>query len=138
MFVQFNASASFTNHIAELFQYSTFLLLVHSVYGFTFSYLEINARRYHRIAGIFHIVLLAILWSTKLVITSEFTYRNFLWLKNPYIEPELGILGPFFLVYSSLAAAFCMTYWVRDKNRQKSIRWNPKPVAPPGNQNRSF
>jgi PAS domain S-box-containing protein len=120
VFIQFNSSPGLTNHIAELFQYSTFILLVHSIYGFTFSYLEIKPRRYHQIAGLFHLILLVILWSTKLVITNEFTYRSFLWLNKPYIEPELGLLGPFFLVYSSLATAFCLTYWIRYKNRQKS------------------
>ena len=65
VFIQFNSSPNLTNHIAELFQYSTFLLLVHSLYGFTFTYLEINPRRYHQIAGAFHLILLAILWSTK-------------------------------------------------------------------------
>ena len=120
VFVQFNSSPGLTNHIAELFQYSTFILLVHSIYGFTFSYLEIKPRRYHQIAGLFHLILLVTLWATKLVITSDFTYRSFLWLNKPYIEPELGILGPFFLVYSALAAAFCLTYWIRQKNREKS------------------
>ena len=120
VFIQFNSSPNLINHINELLQYSTFLLLVHSLYGFTFTYLEIKPRRYHQIAGAFHLILLVILWSTNLVITNEFTYRSFLWLKEPYIEPKLGMLGPWFLVYSSLATAFCLTYWVRHKNRQKS------------------
>jgi two-component system cell cycle sensor histidine kinase/response regulator CckA len=119
VFVQFNSSPGLPNHIAELLQYSTFLLLVHSVYGFTFSYLDINPRRYHQIAGIFHMILLLVLCFTNLVITEEFTYRNFLWLNNPYIEPALGVLGPFFLIYASLAASFCLTYWFRNKNHQK-------------------
>jgi hypothetical protein len=119
VFVQFNTSPGLPNQLAEVFQYATFLLLVHSVYGFTFSYLDINPRRYHLIAGVFHLTLLIILCSTNLVITEQFTYRNFLWLKKPYIEPELGALGPFFLIYSSLAAAFCLTYWIRYKNHQK-------------------
>ena len=119
VFTQFNTPTGRPNQFAELFQYSAFLLLVHGIYGFTFSYLEIKPRRYHQIAGIFHLFLLIILWSTNLVITDEFTYRNFLWLKKPYIEPELGILGPFFLLYSTLAAAFCLTYWVQYKKHQK-------------------
>ena len=119
VFVQFNTSPGLLNQLAELLQYATFLLLVHSVYGFTFCYLDINPRRYHLIAGVFHLTLLVTLCSTNLVITEQFTYRNFLWLKKPYIEPELGVLGPFFLIYSSLAAAFCLTYWIRYKNHQK-------------------
>jgi PAS domain S-box-containing protein len=120
VFIQFNAPPSLTNHTAELLKYSTFLLLVHSLYGFTFTYLEIKPRRYHQIAGAGHLILLAILWSTDLVITDNFTYRSFLWLQAPYIEPELGLLGPLFLIYSSLATAFCLTFWVRPKYRQKS------------------
>jgi two-component system cell cycle sensor histidine kinase/response regulator CckA len=120
VFIQFNSSPGSANHIAELIQYSIFLVLVHSIYGFTFTYLEIKPRRYHQIAGTFHLILLAILWSTNLVITNEFAYRSFRWLNKPYIEPELGMLGPFFLIYSCLAAAFCLSYWVRNKNRQKS------------------
>jgi hypothetical protein len=87
VFIQFNSSPNLVNHIDELFQYSAFVLMVHSLYGFTFTYLEIKPRRYHQIAGAFHLILLVILWSTKLVITNEFTYRSFLWLKEPYYEP---------------------------------------------------
>ena len=120
VFIQFNAPPNFINHVAELLQYSTFIILVHCVYGFTFAYLEIRPRRFHQVAGIFHLILLVILWTTQFVITDNFTYRSFIWLKGPYIEPELGILGPFFILYSALAAAFCLTYWVRYKNHQKN------------------
>jgi len=120
VFIQFNAPPNFINHVAELLQYSTFIILVHCVYGFTFAYLEIRPRRFHQVAGIFHLILLVILWTTNFVITDNFTYRSFIWLKGPYIEPELGILGPFFILYSALAASFCLTYWVRYKNHQKN------------------
>ncbi|MBE9543385.1 MAG: response regulator [Proteobacteria bacterium] len=119
VFIQFNSPPNLINHVAELLQYTIFIILVHSVYGFTFAYLEINPRRYHQIAGMFHLILLAILWSTEFVITDNFADRSFIWLKKPYIEPELGILGPFFILYSAMAAAFCLTYWVRYKNHQK-------------------
>jgi len=120
VFVQFNTPPNLTNHVSELFQYSTFIILVHAVYGFTFSYLGIAPRRYHQIAGIFHGILLGVLWSTNLIISNGFVYRDFLWLTAPYAEPRLGILGPFFLVYCTLAAAFCLTFWLRYKNRKKS------------------
>ena len=105
VFIQFNAPPNFINHVVDLLQYSTFIILVHCVYGFTFAYLEIRPRRLHQVAGIFHVILLVILWTTKFVITDNFTYRSFIWLKGPYIEPELGILGHFFILYSALAAA---------------------------------
>jgi len=119
-FIQYNSAPDLTNHIAELFQYSIFILLVHAVYGFTFSYLDINPRRYHQIAGPFHLILLTALWGTDLVINNEFTYRSFLWLDRPYVEPELGVLGPFFIVYWSLAATICLTCWIRKANPLKS------------------
>jgi CheY-like chemotaxis protein len=118
VFVQFNSYPNWINHFSEIVQYSTFVIIVHSVYGFTFSYLKINRKRYHLIAGIFHTVLLIVLWSTHLVITDGYVYRSFLWLKEPYIEPELGILGPFFLMYTALAAAYSLTYWVRYRHQK--------------------
>ena len=48
VFFQYNLSANWINHASELIQYSTFILLVHSVYGFTFAYLKIDAKRYHQ------------------------------------------------------------------------------------------
>jgi PAS domain S-box-containing protein len=120
VFVQFNVAANQLNHLAELFQYSTFIILVHSVYGFTFAYLQIKPPRFHHLATVVHAALLIILWTTKLVITDEFVYRNFLLLKTPYVEPKLGVLGPFFLIYSAVGAAGCLIYWIKAENRKKS------------------
>jgi len=120
VFVQFNSLPNQINHLAELLQYTTFIILVHSVYGFTFAYLEIKPPRYYRTAGVLHITLLVLLWTTKLVITNEFVYRHFLFLEDPYIEPRLGILGPFFLMYSAVGATLCLTYWVKSESRKKT------------------
>ena len=79
---------------------------MHSVYGFTFAYLKIDAKRYHQIAGLWHIIMLAVLWSTQLIVADDFVYRQFLGLKKPYIEPEMGPLGPYFLFYSAAAGVF--------------------------------
>ena len=115
VFVQFNTPTGAINHVCELIQYSTFVLLVHALYGFTFAFLGMDARRYHQVAGLFHVSLLVLLWSTGLVVSDEFVHRSFFWLKSPYIEPQMGILGPFYLMYSALAAAFCLIYWIRYK-----------------------
>jgi PAS domain S-box-containing protein len=120
VFIQFNFPAGRINHIAELLQYTTFIILVHSVYGFTFTYLAIKPPRYYRAAVVFHLTLLILLWTTKLVIRDEFVYRDFLWLSAPYIEPKLGALGPFFLLYSAVGSALCLTYWVKSESRQIS------------------
>ena len=49
----------------ELLQYSSFLFLVHSIYGYTFSFLGLPSRKYHLRAGLFHLFLGVILWSTE-------------------------------------------------------------------------
>jgi len=117
VFVQFNTPAGAINHASELIQYSTFVLLVQALYGFTFAFLGLNARRYHQVAGLWHTGLLVLLWSTPLVITDDFVHRSFIWLQGPYIEPRMGILGPFYLMYCALAAACCLIYWLRYKSR---------------------
>ncbi len=113
VFVQFNSLPNQINHLAELLQYTTFIILVHSVYGFTFTYLQIKPPRYYRTAGVLHITLLVLLWTTKLVITDDFVYRDFILSAAPYIEPKLGVFGPFFLMYSAVGAALCLTNWVK-------------------------
>jgi PAS domain S-box-containing protein len=120
VFVQFNAAPNQINHLAELVQYSTFIILLHSVYGFTFTYLEIKPPRYQYLAAGFHAALLVILWTTGLVITDNFVHREFMLLAAPYIEPQLGVLGPFFLMYSAVGAALCLTYWAKSENRKKA------------------
>jgi PAS domain S-box-containing protein len=119
VFIQFNAPPNKINHLAELFQYSTFIILVHSVYGFTFTYLEMKPFRFHRLAAAFHTALLLILWTSKLVITDSFVHRSFMLLEAPYVEPQLGSLGPFFLLYSSLGSALCLCFWLRKGSREK-------------------
>ena len=119
VFIQFNSGPNLTNHLAELFQYTTFIILLHGVYGFTFAFLEIKPPRYRHFATAFHAVLLILLWTTKLVITDDFVNRSFLLLQDPYIEPELGVLGPFFLAYCALGATLSLTYWFKKKSRQK-------------------
>ena len=119
VFIQFNAAPNHINHLAELFQYSTFLILIHSVYGFTFAYLELKPPRYHYIATGFHGVLLLTLWTSGLIITEDFVHRDFLLLDSPYVEPKLGVLGPFFLIYSALGASLCLIYWLGKNSRQK-------------------
>jgi len=119
VFVQFNSSTTQVNHLAGLLQYTTFIFLVPSVYGFTFAYLGIRPPRYYRAAVILNLVLLLLLWTTPLIITNEFVYRNFLLWKDPYIEPRLGALGIFFIIYSAGGATFCLTYWLKRDNREK-------------------
>ena len=123
VFFQYNTPANGVNHLCELLQYSSFLFLIHSIYGYTFSFLGLPSRKYHLRAGLFHLFLGIILWSTNLVIIDDFVFRRFLWLKLPYIEPDLGPLGPFFLGYCGIAALYSLRFWFGPKN---NARWGNK------------
>jgi signal transduction histidine kinase/DNA-binding NarL/FixJ family response regulator len=119
-FCQFNAGATPINHIIELIQYTTFVCCVHSGFGFSLSYLGIPAGRYHRIAGPFHVCLLLLLWTTKLVVLDSFVAREFLWLYAPYIEPDIGVLGPAYLLYCVGACLWMMRLWIQPRHRKKT------------------
>lgn len=119
VFIQFNTSATQLNRISELIQYTTFIFLIHSLYGFTFSYLSIDSVIYRRYMGLFHILLLVLIWGTDLVISDQFIERNFLWLPVPYIEPELGLIGKIILIYVVIAAAYSVHYWIRYRSKAR-------------------
>ncbi len=122
VFVQYNTRFGELSHLAERVQYSSFLLLVHSVYGFTFSFLSIPAGRYHRIALPLHGGLLLLLWFTDLVVGPGLVYRNFPLLSAPYIEPKLGPLGPLLLIYVAGATLYALILWIRYRRRIGSGR----------------
>jgi len=119
VFVQFNAPPGHINYLAELVQYSSLIILLHSIYGFTFTYLDIKPPRFYRLVPGFHAALLIVLWTGGLVITDDYIHRDFILLAEPYIEPDLGILGSFLLIYLAAGALLSLTYWVRSDNRKK-------------------
>jgi len=120
VFVQFNAPPGRINYLAELVQYSSLIILLHSIYGFTFAYLDIKPPRFYRLVPGFHAGLLIVLWTTGLVIADGYVHRDFILLADPYIEPKLGVLGPFLLIYLAAGAFLSLTYWVRSENRKKN------------------
>ena len=119
-FCQFNSGPTPINHIIELIQYTIFVCCVHSGFGFSLAYLGIPAGRYHRIAGPFHICLLLLLWTTNLVILDSFVAREFLWLYSPYIEPDIGVLGPAYLLYCVGACLWMVRLWIQPRHRKKT------------------
>jgi len=119
-FCQFNAGTTPINHIIELIQYTIFVCIVHSGFGFSLAYLGIPAWRYHRIAGPFHVCLLLLLWTTNLVVLDSFVAREFLWLYAPYIEPDIGVLGPAYLLYCVGACLWMMRLWIQPRHRKKT------------------
>ena len=122
VFLQYNAAPGPLNHFSEKIQYSAFLFLIHAIYGFTFSYLSVDAGYYHRVALPFHLFLLMLLWFSDVIVSTEFVRRNFLLLSRPYVEPKLGPLGPLLLLYVSAAALFALSYWIRRRQHIGSGR----------------
>jgi PAS domain S-box-containing protein len=110
-FFQYNLPAGPYNRLAELFQYSTFIILVHGLYGLTYSYFSLPQRRYHLIFGPIHGAILFLIWTTDLFIGRQFVERSFLLLKDPYVEPVLTVLGSLYLVYAIAAAANAVRLW---------------------------
>jgi PAS domain S-box-containing protein len=112
IFFQYNLPAGPGNRLTELFQYSTFVILVHGIYGFTYSYFSLPQRRYHLIFGPIHGIILLLIWTTDFVIGREFVERSLLLLDGPYIEPRITALGGLYLFYAVLASANAVRLWL--------------------------
>jgi PAS domain S-box-containing protein len=114
--VQFNTAAGPLNLFTEKIQYTCFIGIMHSAYGYTLAYLVLNSRWFHRLFGVVHGILIVLIWFTDLVIGDAFLYRDFLWLAQPYIEPALGPLGPACLGYLALGIVLLPALWLRHRH----------------------
>jgi hypothetical protein len=99
IFLEYNTPQGPINRFSGLLELTAIICLIHCLYGFTFSYLGIASKRYHPVAGVFHGLVLILLWSTNYLVADTFTEQNFIWLKSPYIEPALGPQGAVFVGY---------------------------------------
>jgi PAS domain S-box-containing protein len=115
IFLEYNTPAGPINRFSGILEYAALILLIHCMYGFTFSYLNIRADRYHFWAGIFHFIFMILLWSTNLIVADTFSTWNFLLLESPYVEPSIGILGPLFVLYIAFSAIYGMIIWIRHR-----------------------
>jgi PAS domain S-box-containing protein len=115
VFLEYNLPAGSINHFGGVLEFTAHVLLIHSLYGMSFTYLGINGSRYHLLAGIFHIFLLALLWFTQLIVSDQFVSRNFLGMAKPFVEAGLGPLGPLFITYIAGAAIAAVIMWLRHK-----------------------
>jgi len=122
IFLEYNTPAGPLNRFSGLLEYTAIICLVHCLYGFTFSYLGIESKRYHPIAGVCHGLILIILWSTHYIVSESFTTRDFIGLEFPYIEPALGPLGPVFVFYASISGVIAMTFWIKHKRTDPKHR----------------
>jgi len=115
IFLEYNTPAGSFNRFAGLLEFTALILLVHCFYGFTLTYLQMPQRRYHLWAGCFHIFVLIIMWSTNLIVADNFAARTFIWLARPFIEPEVGALGPAFEAYVIVAGIGVIILWLKAK-----------------------
>jgi PAS domain S-box-containing protein len=122
IFLEYNTPEGPLNRFSGLLEYTAVICLIHSLYGFTFSYLGIESKRYHPVAGVCHGLILILLWFTNYIVAESFTTRNFIGLEFPYIEPALGPLGPVFVLYSAIAGVYAMIIWIKHKRTDPKHR----------------
>ena len=115
VFIEYNAPPGGLNHAAGLLEYTALIGLVHCFYGFTFSYLDIRSRAYHTLATAWHTLILGVLWSGDVIVARRFAARHFSGLNVPFIEADLGPLGPLFVLYVALSGVCAVFLWVRNK-----------------------
>ncbi len=116
IFLEYNTPAGPLNRFSGILEFTAIICLVHSLYGFTFSYLGIESRRYHTIAGTFHGLIVILLWSTDYIVSNGVTVHHFLGMASPYVEPSLGPLGPPFMLYAVLATINSTFIWLKHKH----------------------
>lgn len=119
-FMQYNTPAGPLNHVVEQIQYTVFIFLLHSAFGYTFSFLILDGRHLHLFFGTFHLFMLILIWSTELVVGPGFVYHAFIGLKHPYIEPAPGPAGILLMVYFGIAMIALLVTWMVNIKRAGS------------------
>ena len=118
IFLEYN-SAGELNRFAGALEFTAIILIIHSAYGFSFSYLRKNGKYFHILAGIFHLLVLIVLWTTDYIVTKDFMTHNFLALSQPFTEISLGPIGSLFEVYGILLSVGLIILWFRHKDNTK-------------------
>jgi len=116
VFFEYNCPPGPLNQWAGRLEWTAIVFLIHLLYGFTFAYFKIDPKRYHPVAGLFHLALLFLIWRTDLLVADRFVARHFLGLAQPNVEPALGSLGIYFILYSFSASLCAVVIWFRLKD----------------------
>ncbi|MBI9085087.1 MAG: PAS domain S-box protein [Desulfobacterales bacterium] len=111
VFFEYNAPAGPVNRFAGLLEFTAIIFLLHCAYGFTLAILGRKAKHYHIWGGLFHALVLVLLWSTDFIVADRFVSRNFLGMARPFVELDIGPLGPLFEFYGALAAIGMIRLW---------------------------
>ncbi len=119
VFIEYNFPAGPINHIGGKLEWTAIIFLIHCLFGVTFATLGMNVRRYHAIAGMFHCILLTLLWSTDRLVSDQFATYHFAGMARPFVEAALGPWGPLFVIYAALASIGAIVFWVRHNGHHK-------------------
>jgi len=122
VFLEYNTPPGSINRWAGLVEFTAIVFLIHSAYGYTFTYFSIDASRYHFLAGIFHTAVLMLLWFSDVLVADRFASRHFRGMAQPYVEPDLGPLGFLFVLYAILSALVLLAVWIRHKDPYGSYK----------------
>jgi PAS domain S-box-containing protein len=121
--LEYNTPEGPINRFGGLLEWTAVIFLVHALYGFIFSRLNIPSRRYHLAAGGLHALILILLWSTNIFVSDHFVARHFLTLGKPFVEADLGPLGPIFMLYALGASINAIRLWiVKEKEMEAHSR----------------
>ncbi|MEJ2587851.1 MAG: PAS domain S-box protein [Deltaproteobacteria bacterium] len=115
IFLEYNTPAGPLNRFGGLMEFTAIVCVIHCVYGFTFSYIGLPARRYHWVAGICHSLILILLWFTPWVVAKRYVTRYFIDSNVPFLESALGPLGPLFELYAAIAGLVAIIIWIRSR-----------------------
>lgn len=117
VFFQYYLAEGSLNLICEYIQISCFVLLIHTCYKFTVSYLEIHPEPHQKKIAAIHSILFFMTWVPGLMIQNVFLHRKFLWLSTPYIEPPVTLSGKLMLVYLGVFGLYMIKLWVQKKDK---------------------
>jgi PAS domain S-box-containing protein len=122
IFLEYNTPPGDLNRFAGILEFAALICLIHSWYGLTFSYFNLDGRRYHLGAGLFHGLLLIVLFTTDLFVADYFVALDFKWLSKPYKEAALGPLGSVFELYIAFSSIAAWIFWIRYKGPDPGYR----------------
>jgi signal transduction histidine kinase len=103
-------------------QYSSLVLVVLCLAGYTASYLALRQRRVHLAAGTLSIVLVVLIWATDLVATRAVQPASYLLLPGRQIQTTLGILELPLIAAIFAGGVVIMGFWITHRGRMRVSR----------------
>lgn len=102
-------------------QFSFLIIMIHSLVGFSLSYLQVPSELYHKIASPINLLLFIILWSTDWIKSSTIVVKILQWVERPFLASGLGPLGAPFMAYLIASSLFSLFLWMTWKTREPHL-----------------